>query len=165
TSTFDGMSIAWAALEHLHDKIRCRGLFATHYHELTSLTDRLSRLRNVSMAVREWKDDVVFLHEVRPGPADRSYGLAVAKLAGLPREVTARAGEVLARLEAGGGAVADMPELPLFSTMREPPASSPAAEDPALEAIDGLDPDHLTPRAALEKLYELKELRSRDANA
>lgn len=161
TSTFDGMSIAWAALEHLHDRIRCRGLFATHYHELTSLTEQLGRLRNVSMAVREWKGDVVFLHEVRPGPADRSYGLAVAKLAGLPREVTARAGEVLKRLEAGGGAVTPISELPLFA-MAEPRAEAPLLNDPALTALDDLNPDELSPKAALEALYELKALRRRE---
>ncbi|WP_233508681.1 DNA mismatch repair protein MutS [Parvularcula marina] len=159
TSTFDGMSIAWAALEHLHDRIRCRGLFATHYHELTSLTEKLPRLRNVSMAVREWKGDVVFLHEVRPGPADRSYGLAVAKLAGLPKEVTDRAAKVLAELEAGNRT--DAPVLPLFAAA-EPPASYDPPEDKLGEALDGLNPDELTPRAALEALYELKALRGRD---
>ena len=167
TSTFDGMSIAWATLEHLHDRARCRGLFATHYHELTSLTSKLGRLRNISMAVREWKGDVVFLHEVQEGPADRSYGLAVAKLAGLPAEVTARAGEVLAKLEAGGSANDTVPELPLFAMAERsapPPVEERAVPVPSacLDRLDEVSPDDLTPREALALLYDLKALRDRD---
>ena len=97
TATFDGLSIAWAAVEHLHEVNRCRGLFATHYHELTALAERLDGLANATMRVKEWKGDVVFLHEVAPGAADRSYGIQVARLAGLPQAVLARAEEVLRR--------------------------------------------------------------------
>ncbi|MEE2693033.1 MAG: DNA mismatch repair protein MutS [Pseudomonadota bacterium] len=160
TSTFDGMSIAWATVEHLHDKVRCRGLFATHYHELTALAASLPRLANVSMRVREWKGEVVFLHEVVNGPADRSYGVAVARLAGLPAGVVKRAESVLALLESQRktGAISD---LPLFA------AAAPAAPDPSppapsasrlAEALGELDPDALSPREALESLYRLKLL-------
>ena len=107
TATYDGLSIAWATLEHLHETNRCRGLFATHYHELTALAGKLDNLANATMAVREWEGEAVFLHEVRPGAADRSYGVQVARLAGLPDAVVARAKDVLEALEAGereGGA-------------------------------------------------------------
>ena len=153
TSTFDGLSIAWAALEHLHDRTRCRGLFATHYHELTQLAARLLRLRNVQVAVREWQGEVVFLHEVRKGAADRSYGVAVARLAGLPAAVVKRAGEVLARLEAERAGPQD---LPLFASAPPPPAD--AEPDPLREALDGLDPDAMSPREALDALYRLRGL-------
>ena len=157
TSTFDGMSIAWAAVEHLHDRNRSRGLFATHYHELTALADRLPRLQNVSMRVREYKGDVVFLHEVGPGPADRSYGVAVARLAGLPKEVIARAGEILKRLENDRKRTGAMDDLPLFAA----PAATPAAdagEDPLRLAVKALDPDGMAPKEALEAIYQLKSL-------
>ena len=157
TATFDGMSIAWACLEHLHDARRCRGLFATHYHELTALADTLPALRNVSMAVREWEGEVVFLHEVRDGPADKSYGLAVARLAGLPEAVTARAAEVLARLEDTRPAS----DLPLFAAAPAPaprPAPQPSAPSEADAALAALDPDALSPREALDALYRLKAL-------
>ena len=154
TSTFDGMAIAWAALEHLHDRSGCRGLFATHYHELTELSGTLDRLRNVQVAVREWEGDVVFLHEVRDGPADRSYGVAVARLAGLPKAVVRRASEVLARLEAERGASA---ELPLFAAPAPAPVASEPKADPLRDAVTALDPDAMTPREALEALYALKE--------
>jgi DNA mismatch repair protein MutS len=161
TSTFDGLSIAWAAVEHLHDKNCCRGLFATHYHELTALAGSLPRLKNVSMRVREWKGDVVFLHEVGDGPADRSYGVAVAKLAGLPPSVVARAEAILALLESQRGKSAPISDLPLFAAPPAPAASG-ADPDPALsalrEAIAGLHPDALTPREALDALYRLKSL-------
>jgi len=161
TSTFDGLSIAWAAVEHLHDKNCCRGLFATHYHELTALAGSLPRLKNVSMRVREWKGDVVFLHEVGDGPADRSYGVAVAKLAGLPPSVVARAEAILALLESQRGKSAPISDLPLFAAPPAPAASG-AGPDPALsalrEAIAGLHPDALTPREALDALYRLKSL-------
>ena len=160
TSTFDGLSIAWAAVEHLHETNRCRGLFATHYHELTALSDRLKRLFNMSMKVREWKKDVVFLHEVTTGPADRSYGVAVARLAGLPASVIERAEDVLALLEkqrAEGGAVE---ELPLFAAAA--PATNIATpeeqrgDDALIDALASLDPDAMSPREALEALYLLK---------
>ena len=156
TATFDGMSIAWACLEHLHDVRRCRGLFATHYHELTALSDTLPALRNVSMAVREWEGEVVFLHEVRDGPADKSYGLAVARLAGLPEAVTARAAAVLARLEDTRPAS----DLPLFAVAAPPPAPAPAhpAVSEAEAALRALDPDAMSPRDALDALYRLRAL-------
>ena len=159
TATFDGLSIAWATLEHLHDRNRCRGLFATHFHELTRLIQRLPELSGHALRVKEWKGDVVFLHEVAEGAADRSYGLHVARLAGLPEAVTARAQEILSRLEAGDGAqalarLAD--ELPLFAP---PPPASPAPPPSAVEAaLTGIDPDRLTPREALDALYRLKSL-------
>lgn len=158
TSTFDGMSIAWAAVERLHDKNRCRGLFATHYHELTALADRLPRLQNVSMRVKEYKGDVVFLHEVGMGPADRSYGVAVARLAGLPKEVIARANELLKRLESDrrrGGAIE---ELPLFSAPQDGEAAPAERADPLRAAVAALDPDAMAPKQALETIYQLKSL-------
>jgi DNA mismatch repair protein MutS len=158
TATYDGLSIAWACVEHLHDGNRCRALFATHYHELTALAAKLSDLACHSMRVKEWQGDVVFLHEVAPGAADRSYGIHVAKLAGLPHAVIARAGEVLETLEKGeqSGALARLAEdLPLFSAARRPAAPPPKPS--AVEtALADLRPDELTPRAALETLYRLK---------
>ncbi len=163
TSTFDGLSIAWAAIEHLHEVSQCRGLFATHYHELTALSEQLGRLVNMSMKVREWKGDVVFLHEVGVGPADRSYGVAVARLAGLPDRVVARAEAILTLLEeqrkTGGG----IDELPLFSAAHVPSTNAPtgAIDDNALEvAMAEIDPDALTPREALNVLYRLKMIKN-----
>ena len=171
TSTFDGLSIAWAAVEHLHGKNRCRGLFATHYHELTALSEKLPRLVNMSMKVREWKGDVVFLHEVAQGPADRSYGVAVARLAGLPPPVVARAEEVLALLESRretGGAIED---LPLFAAGAQAPAPASAPAEtvsPHLQALaaalDALEPDAMSPREALEALYRLKTQLAEDGD-
>ena len=162
TSTLDGLSIAWAAVEHLHDVIRCRGMFATHYHELTALAERLSRLSNVSMKVREWKDGVVFLHEVGPGAADRSYGVAVAKLAGLPQTVIRRAEAVLALLEEQRRAGGNGAELPLFAAAQTAPAESEKTGDPLREALKGVDPDAASPKEALEILYRLKALSNAD---
>lgn len=162
TSTFDGLSIAWAAVEHLHDKNRCRGLFATHYHELTALSERLPKLFNVSMRVKEWKGDVVFLHEVASGPADRSYGVAVARLAGLPFETVKRAEEVLALLEAQkreGGVIEDLPLFAAASTRADTQAE-PLFGDALIDALTAIDPDELTPRGALEAIYRLKLLLS-----
>jgi DNA mismatch repair protein MutS len=156
TATFDGLSIAWAAVEHLHDVNRCRALFATHYHELTALAAKLDHLACYTMRVKEWQGDVVFLHEVAPGAADRSYGIHVAKLAGLPPAVVARAEEVLALLEKGeqSGALARLAEdLPLFSAAR--PAPPPEKHAALAAALDGIEPDALTPRAALELVYRL----------
>jgi len=161
TATFDGLSIAWAALEHLHEVNRCRALFATHYHELTTLTAKLSALSPYSMRVKEWQNDVVFLHEVAPGAADRSYGIHVAKLAGLPAAVIARAEEVLQTLEQGeqAGALARLADdLPLFAaTVRQAQATPnvPSAVEAALVAVN---PDELTPKEALELLYRLRAL-------
>ena len=161
TATFDGLSIAWATIEHLHAVNRCRALFATHYHELTSLAATLENLACHTMRVREWQGEAVFLYEVAAGAADRSYGIHVARLAGLPEAVVARAGEVLARLEsAEGGAPAARlaTDLPLFA--KPPPAASapPAPAPPALALLRDTDAYSLTPRAALELIYRLKAL-------
>ena len=160
TATFDGLSIAWATVEHLHEVNRCRALFATHYHELTALAGRLDGLSCRTMRVKEWKGDVVFLHEVAPGAADRSYGIHVAKLAGLPSAVIARAEAVLTTLETGeqSGALARLADdLPLFAAVREP-APAAAAPSPVEDALRGLNPDELSPRDALEALYQLRGL-------
>jgi DNA mismatch repair protein MutS len=163
TATFDGLSIAWAALEHLHDVNRCRALFATHYHELTALAAKLPALACHTMRVKEWKGDVVFLHEVAAGTADRSYGIHVAKLAGLPMSVTARAEEVLAILEKGdeGGALTRLADdLPLFRVAAR--RTAPPQPEPEVSAAEELlretRPDELSPREALELLYRLKGL-------
>ncbi len=171
TATFDGLSIAWACVEHLHDANKCRALFATHYHELTGLRERLSNLSCHSMKVREWQGDIVFLHEVQPGSADRSYGIHVAQLAGLPPAVTDRARQVLEMLQTGeqSGALARLTaDLPLFSatapqakTGNLPPGTGPAQE--ALERLESVSPDALSPREALELVYELKALVEKDA--
>ncbi len=162
TSTFDGLSIAWAAVEHLHETNRCRGLFATHYHELTALSDQLGRMFNMSMKVREWKNDVVFLHEVAPGPADRSYGVAVARLAGLPAPVIVRAEAVLALLEkqrADGGAVEDLPLFAAAGPLETSEESEEGEYEEALAAaLQKLDPDAMSPREAIDALYQLKQI-------
>ncbi len=161
TATFDGLSIAWAAVEHLHEVNRSRALFATHYHELTALAHRLARLDNVTVRVKEWKGEVIFLHEIAPGAADRSYGIQVARLAGLPAAVVARAREVLKQLEAtdrSAPAHALIDDLPLFSAAR---AHEPAEADPVTTLLDTLAPDELTPREALDALYRLKAARPR----
>ncbi|MFM8802244.1 MAG: DNA mismatch repair protein MutS [Tagaea sp.] len=164
TATWDGLSIAWACVEHLHAANKCRALFATHYHELTALAAKLPGLACRSMRVKEWKGDVVFLHEVAAGSADRSYGIHVAKLAGLPQAAVARAEEVLKALEGGAEAqnLAKLAEdLPLFSA--RPQGGPPkAAGNPGLEAaLDAILPDELTPKQALEALYELKRVRAK----
>jgi len=160
TATYDGLSIAWATLEHLHEVNRCRGLFATHYHELTGLAETLDQLSTATVAVREWEGEVVFLHEVRPGAADRSYGVQVARLAGLPEAVTARAREVLDRLEAqdreGGGAADLADALPLFRPRPAPAQPTPAKPSALEERLRGVHPDELSPREALEMIYELR---------
>jgi len=164
TATFDGLSIAWATVEYLHGVSQCRALFATHYHELTALATQLPGVANVTVDVKEWQDEIVFLHKVRPGAADRSYGIQVAKLAGLPAEVIARAGEVLALLEKTGAkpSGADLiDDLPLFAAARPKghiPATASAAASPLDAAMQDLNPDELTPKAALDALYRLKEL-------
>ncbi|MEL7488743.1 MAG: DNA mismatch repair protein MutS, partial [Pseudomonadota bacterium] len=155
------LSIAWAAVEHLHDANRCRGLFATHYHELTALSATLPRLKNVSMRVREYKGEVVFVHEVVDGAADRSYGVAVARLAGLPASVVKRADSVLKQLEAKEDAATKVDALPLFAAALEPAAPPEPPQAPpskALKALAGIDPDALSPRDALSALYQLKSL-------
>jgi DNA mismatch repair protein MutS len=162
TATFDGLSIAWAAVEYLHEKNRARAIFATHFHEMTALSNKLPRLHNVTMRVKEWEGDVIFLHEVGKGAADRSYGVQVARLAGLPEPVVARAKQVLAQLEAGemsGKASRLIDDLPLFSAAlrREAPAA-PAANDALGKELAAINPDEMTPREALEALYRLKGL-------
>jgi DNA mismatch repair protein MutS len=161
TATFDGLSIAWATLEHLHGVNRCRALFASHYHELTALAAKLPALACHTMRVKEWKGEVVFLHEVGPGTADRSYGIHVAKLAGLPKSVTARAEEVLEVLEKGeqGGALARLADdLPLFQAARRHTPVTPARDSAAEALLHDIRPDELTPRDALDLLYRLKAL-------
>jgi DNA mismatch repair protein MutS len=158
TSTYDGLAIAWAVVEAVHETNRCRCLFATHYHELTRLAGRLDALSLHHVRAREWKGDLVLLHELADGPADRSYGLAVAKLAGLPPPVLARARDVLKKLEAGrektGGIAAGLDDLPLFASIAE----AEPATDPVRAALDAVDPDALTPREALDALYRLKAM-------
>jgi DNA mismatch repair protein MutS len=157
TATFDGLSIAFACVEHLNAVNRSRTLFATHFHELTQLSQTFPRLFNLTMRVSEWKGALVFLHEVIPGAADRSYGIQVAKLAGLPAAVIKRARAVLSELETArraGGALSTLDALPLFSY--EAPA--PPGPDPLREALEKIDADELTPRDAQAALYELKRL-------
>ncbi|MBI1179089.1 MAG: DNA mismatch repair protein MutS [Alphaproteobacteria bacterium] len=161
TATYDGLSIAWAAVEHLHDVNRSRGLFATHYHELTALAGKLDSLSPHTMRVKEWQGEVVFLHEVGPGAADRSYGIQVARLAGLPPAVVSRAQTVLERLEAGeqSSAVRDLAQdLPLFAAHMQRQAAPAEKPSPALDALRAVNPDDLTPRDALELLYRLRGL-------
>jgi DNA mismatch repair protein MutS len=160
TATFDGLSIAWATIEHLHESNRCRTLFATHFHEMTALAAKLKRLHNATMRVKEWQGDVVFLHEVVDGAADRSYGIQVAKLAGLPPSVIERAKLVLAQIEAEdrtSPARRLIDDLPLFAVARPAsPAPADTALNAVLEALTALHPDEMSPRDALEALYALK---------
>lgn len=159
TATFDGLSIAWASLEHLHEVNRCRTLFATHFHELTALSAKLKRLVNATVRVKEFNNEVIFLHEVMPGVADRSYGVQVAKLAGLPAAVVERARVVLAELEASDRASPSkkmIEDLPLFSLARTEPKT-----DPLADALKKIDPDALTPKEALEALYQLKAIQKK----
>jgi len=158
TATYDGLSIAYATIEHLNAVNRARTLFATHFHELTQLAQKLPRLFNLTMRVREWNGQLVFLHEVAPGSADRSYGIQVAKLAGLPASVVERARAILAKLEAdnrSGGAVAVIDDLPLFAFAPKPQADR---RDALRDRLATLDPDDLSPRDAQAAMYELKKL-------
>ncbi|WP_310241055.1 DNA mismatch repair protein MutS [Rhizobium rosettiformans] len=160
TATFDGLSIAWAAVEHLHEANRCRSLFATHFHELTALSEKLARMSNVTMRVKEWDGDVIFLHEVGPGAADRSYGIQVARLAGLPAAVVARARDVLTRLEDSdrkNPAAQLIDDLPLFQVAVRREEIQKSGPSKVEEALRSLDLDDLTPRQALEALYDLKK--------
>jgi DNA mismatch repair protein MutS len=163
TATFDGLSIAWATLEYLHEVNRSRVLFATHYHELTALADRLAHAANATVEVKEWRDEIIFLYRVVPGAADRSYGIHVAKLAGLPPPVLVRAGEVLTELERADGRpkpseLAD--DLPLFSSARAAAPELPKPS-PLAAALEALRPDAMTPREALDAIYTLKGLLDR----
>jgi DNA mismatch repair protein MutS len=156
TATYDGLSIAWATLEHLHSANKCRSLFATHYHELTSLASKLSHLANATVKVREWEDEIIFLHEVVPGVADRSYGIHVARLAGLPKSVIDRAQKVLDKLEQGDAKKSSgfLEDLPLFAAA----PSTPPKESIVEKKLAALTPDELSPREAHALLYELKAL-------
>ncbi|MDI7864732.1 DNA mismatch repair protein MutS [Rhizobiaceae bacterium n13] len=159
TATFDGLSIAWAAVEHLHEANCCRGLFATHFHELTVLSEKLVRLSNATMRVKEWHGDVIFLHEVGPGAADRSYGIQVARLAGLPATVVARARDVLTRLEDAdrkNPASQLIDDLPLFQVAVRSQEQSSAKPSKVEEALKSMNPDDMTPREAMDALYALK---------
>jgi DNA mismatch repair protein MutS len=160
TATYDGLSIAWATLEHLHDINRCRALFATHYHEMTGLSDKLDGVANATVTVKEWEGDVIFLHEVKRGTADRSYGVQVARLAGLPASVVARAKVVLEALERGereGKQKAVIDDLPLFSATPAP-APQKAAPSEVEARLKDVMPDDLSPKDALNLIYELRGL-------
>ena len=160
TATFDGLSIAWAAVEHLHEINRCRSLFATHFHELTALSEKLDRLSNVTMRVKEWQGDVVFLHEVGPGAADRSYGIQVARLAGLPASVVGRARDVLTMLEDAdrkNPASQLIDDLPLFQVAVRREESKSSGPSKVEEALKALSLDDMTPREAMDALYDLKK--------
>jgi DNA mismatch repair protein MutS len=159
TATFDGLSIAWATIEHLHEVNRCRTLFATHFHELTALAARLDRVHNATVRVKEWHGEVVFLHEVVAGAADRSYGIQVAKLAGLPANVIARAQDVLTKLEAEDRASPKgFDDLPLFAAVSAPKQVQPqdSALTALLDSLGTLNPDEMSPREAMDALYALK---------
>jgi DNA mismatch repair protein MutS len=162
TATFDGLAIAWATAEHLHDANRCRAVFATHFHELTALSDKKPATANAHVRAKEYKGELIFLHEVATGAADRSYGVQVAKLAGLPRSVVERARALLARLEAGKSAGPQLSEaMPLFAAA----APQSAAPSPLDALLAETDPDALTPREALALLYRLKALVDQGAGA
>jgi DNA mismatch repair protein MutS len=167
TATFDGLSIAWAVVEHLHEVNRCRALFATHYHELTALSARLPALANRTMRVKEWRGDVVFLHEVAVGAADRSYGVQVARLAGLPPSVVDRASAVLAALESGeqaGAAARLADDLPLFSAEVARRAAPSPARSRVEDTLADVHPDDLSAREALDLVYRLVELLQADTD-
>lgn len=161
TATWDGLSIAWATLEHLHDVNRCRALFATHYHEMTALAEKLAGVENATVAVKEWGGEVIFLHEIRKGAADRSYGVQVARLAGLPEAVIDRARKILDVLESGERSGAGKPatlidDLPLFRAAPPAPKPPPARASEVEARLRDILPDQLTPLEALSLIYELK---------
>ncbi len=185
TSTYDGVSIAWSVSEHLHDVIGCKTIFATHYHELVQLADELPAVRNFTVAVREVGDQVLFLHRLVPGGADRSYGIEVGRLAGLPAPVIARAKEVLALLESGAairgsGVGAAGPTPTARSPIADPRSSSraprhtavdqlalfapPPARHPVVEVLQSVDPNHLTPMQALELVTRLQHRSATHSN-
>ncbi|RCL03924.1 MAG: DNA mismatch repair protein MutS [Candidatus Tokpelaia sp. JSC189] len=161
TSTFDGLSIAWATVEYLHEVNHCRAIFATHFHELTALSKKLKRLNNHTMKVQEWNSDVVFLHEVGSGAANRSYGVQVAKLAGLPDAVVNRARDVLHQLEQDemfGKADTLIDDLPIFSITKPQAENIPSADSDIVQILNALNPDNIAPREALDELYRLKAI-------
>ncbi len=167
TATFDGLSIAWACIEYLHGVNGCRALFATHYHELTALSGTLDGVGMVTVQVKEWQDDIVFLHKVVPGAADRSYGIHVAKLAGLPASAIDRARDVLTHLEGGerAGVAQDLAsDLPLFAAEVQSRAPQPKGPSEAERELETLNPDEMTPRDALEALYKLRALLDKGSN-
>ena len=160
TATYDGLSIAWATLEHLHEVNRCRALFATHYHEMTGLSEKLDGVANATVTVKEWEGDVIFLHEVKRGTADRSYGVQVARLAGLPETVVARAKVVLEALEKGereGQRKFVIDDLPLFNAIPTP-APQKTAPSQVEARLKSIMPDDLSPKEALNLIYELRDL-------
>jgi len=161
TATYDGLAIAWATAENLHDELKCRCLFATHYHELSKLEGRLKHLNNLSLIAREHNGELIFLHEARKGSADRSYGVQVARLAGMPSKVVLRAKEILSRLEQDNQAQLRLDDLPLFSQLRAPeaPTKTPSKVETALK---GIVPDELSPKEALEVIYNLHYLLKND---
>jgi len=152
TSTYDGVSLAWAITEHLHDHPGCRALFATHYHELAQLADSLPRLRNYNVLVREWQDDIVFLHKIAPGSADKSYGIHVARLAGVPPEVLERARQVLADLEAHHLSTSAPPQGGGRMHRPKQPSLFAQCDDPVLQAVRDFDVDRTSPEEALAQL-------------
>ena len=164
TSTYDGLAIAWSCVEYLHDTIRCRGLFATHYHELTHLAGRLPFAGNLSLKAREWKGDLIFLHEVKEGPADKSYGVQVARLAGLPKLAVMRAKQVLDQLETSQTSNVPSDDMPLFSFAEDGAPEPPTADsvgpvdNEAMTALKSIEPDEMSPKEALDALYHLKGL-------
>jgi DNA mismatch repair protein MutS len=158
TATLDGLAIAWAVLEALHNTVRCRTIFATHFHELAQLTAELPRLAPHTMRVKEWKQDVVFLHEVAEGAGGRSWGVHVARLAGVPLAVVKRAGSILSALETRAGRLTEAAALPLFAAAAPEPTPPEPQTDPLRDALAEIDPDTLTPREALEALYRLRGL-------
>jgi DNA mismatch repair protein MutS len=163
TSTLDGLAIAWAVLEALHSAIRCRTIFATHFHELAQLADRLPRLKPYTMRVKEWKGSVVFLHEVAEGAAGRSWGVHVAELAGVPAQVVRRAASLMVAMEKHGGPLgksASIEALPLFAATGPAEELEPGPDVPAplCVALNELNPDDMSPKQALEALYHLKTL-------
>lgn len=159
TATLDGLAIAWAVLESIHNVVRCRTIFATHFHELSQLTGEMPNLAPHAMRVKEWRGEVVFLHEVARGAAGRSWGVHVARLAGVPAPVVKRAGHLLAALEDRAGRLTDAASLPLFATRAEaPPPPSEPEIDPTRAAIEALDPDQMSPKEALDAIYRLRML-------
>jgi DNA mismatch repair protein MutS len=159
TATYDGLSIAWAVLEHLHEVNKCRALFATHYHELTALAERLPALRCATMRIKEWDNKIIFLHEVIEGIADRSYGIHVAQMAGLPASAVARAQQVLSGLEQDRTKQGKIGETLAAYDPAAAPVATPQVLTAALEEVlSSLDPDALSPKEALEILYRIKGL-------
>ncbi len=161
TATYDGLSIAWACVEYLHDTNKCRSLFATHYHELVTLSQTLTNLSCYTIQIKEWNDTIVFMHKVIQGHANRSYGIHVAQLAGLPSAVIDRANDILGMLSSGDKNVSPsqmIKDLPLFQEYTIPPPSVPSKLE---ERISSINPDNFSPREALDFLYELKKIRKK----